>query len=299
MLMNKVLSTFFHSLPVPWQINLKKEVALLYNEAGYGDTLMVGAVAREIKRKYGEVKVTVNRTKEELLRNNPNIDSIGQRYNGIDLNYHYGNVFVGNHFENNIIDVMCKKAGVQNPEHTVDIFLTADEIRGAHSVVNSFRRPVVTIHTTPGDYSNGRKLWPEGHWTVMVKLLRERGCSIIQLGAAEEEHIDETQNFLGKQNIRSTIAIIGEADLHIGIVSSLMHGAEAVKTPTIILYGGFERYTNHSYKGTIPVESNLSCAPCIEANTVIEKCPQNNRCMKEITPEMIIDKVTRVLNLSQ
>jgi len=44
------LHKIFYSLPVSWRIRLKKKVAILYDQAGYGDTLLVGAVAREIKK---------------------------------------------------------------------------------------------------------------------------------------------------------------------------------------------------------------------------------------------------------
>jgi ADP-heptose:LPS heptosyltransferase len=295
--MKKLFSMLFHSLSIPWQIRLKKEVALLYNEAGYGDTLMVGAVAREIKRRYGKVRITVNRVKEELLRNNPNIDNIGQRYNGIDVNYHYGRFNVGKHFERNIIDVMCQKVGIRNPSHSVNIFLTDEEVDYAHSVMDNLEKPAITIQTTADSFDNGRKLWPEGYWVELVELLINKKCSVIQIGGSEERPIKGAYNFLGKQDIRRSIAMIQAADIHIGIVSSLMHGTAAVNTSAVILYGGFERYTNHDYKNIIPIESDISCAPCIEAYTVMEKCPNNNQCMKDITPSVVFNKVVEILNI--
>jgi len=294
--MKKILSLLFHSLPISLQIRLKNEVSLLYNEAGYGDTLMIGTVAGEIKKKYGNVSITVNRAKEELLRNNPNIDYTGQRYDGIDLNYHHGRFNVGKHFEKNIIDVMCRKVGILSPTHAVNIFLTDDEVDYAHSVMDNLKKPVITIQTTADSFDNGRKLWPEEHWAELACLLIDKECSVIQMGGSGENPVKGAHNFLGKQDIRRSIAMIQSADIHVGVVSSLMHGAAAVSTPAVILYGGFERYSNHDYKNVIPIESEISCAPCIEAYTVMEKCPLNNQCMKEIPPQTVFNKVIEILN---
>ncbi len=293
--MKVVVQKIFHALPIPWQIRLKRKVDLLYNEAGYGDTLLVGAVAREIKKKYGNVKITVHRVKEELLRNNPNVDETGHRYNGIDLNYHYGKINVGNHFDKNIIDIMCRKVGVRNVQHTVDIFLTDEERAYAEDKIEPLKRPIITIHATPGSFGQGRKLWPLKYWKKLISMLNKKEYTILQLGSAGEPHIEGSLNLLGTQDIRRSIALMNSADLHIGIVSSLMHGAAAVGTRAIILFGGFERFMAHNYSNIYAFESNIPCAPCIRANTKMEKCPLHTQCMREITPEKVHKKVLAIL----
>lgn len=295
--MKKTFSKLFHSLPIPWQIRFRKKVSLMYDEAGYGDTLMVGAVAREIKNKYGNVHITVNRTKGELLKNNPYIDSTGERYNGIDLNYHYeteSNSSTSS-LNRNLIEVMCKKTGIRNPSHSVDIFLTEDENDYAQKQIENFKSPVITIHTTSDSFDNGRKLWPVEYWEELISMLKKKNCSVIQLGGSGEQYIKGTVDLTGKQDIRHSMAIIKAASLHIGIVSSLMHGAAATGTEAIILFGGFERYFLHGYKNVHPIESHIPCSPCIEAHTNIEKCPLNNQCMREITPEIVFNKVAEIL----
>ncbi len=293
--MKTFLQRIFHSLPVSWQIRLKKKIELLYNEAGFGDTLLVGAVAREIKRKYGPVRITVNRVKEELLRNNPHVDKTSERYNGIDLNYHYGKINVGNHFEKNIIEVMSRKVGVLNAKHAVDIFLTEEELAFAQEKIISLKKPVVSIHTTPGSFAMDRKLWPVKYWNKLVSLLVDQECTVLQLGSAGEEHIAGSINMIGTQNIRRSIALIKFVDLHIGIVSSLMHGAAAVGTPAVILFGGFERFSAHGYKNVHPLESTIPCSPCIEANKKMTTCPLNTRCMRDITPDKVYNIVRDIL----
>ncbi len=294
--MKKILSKIFYHLPVPWQIRIRKKVSLLYNMAGYGDTFMVGAVAREIKKKYGNILITVNGTREEVLKNNPNIDKTGQRYNGIDLNYHYGLYNAGLYFENNLIEVMCKKVGIKEPAHSVDIFLTKDEESYACVQIGNLKKPVITIQIASNSFDNRRKSWPVDYWNKLISMLINKNCTIIQLGGLGEQHIEGTYNLINKQDIRRSIAIVKESDLHIGIVSSLMYGAAAVDTPAIIIFGGFERYATHKYKNIYPFESYIKCSPCIQINKKIDKCPFNNQCMWEITPEMVFDKAIQILN---
>jgi len=296
--MKRIVSELFHALPVSWRIRLRKKVSLLYYEAGYGDTLLAGAVAREIKKHYGAVFVTVNGVKEELLQNNPNVDKTGQRYDGIDINYHYAGAAIDTvrPFNANLIEIMCRKAGIRSPSHAVDIYLTGDEQAFARTQIDGLPRPVVTLHTTSDSFGAGRKLWPQEYWKKLCALLTQKGCSIIQLGGEADAPVAGAIHRAGTMDIRKSIAVIEAADLHIGIVSSLMHGAAAVGTPAVILFGGFERYAMHGYATVTPLESYISCAPCIQPHAVMEPCPYNNKCMRELTPETVFEKVAEVLN---
>ena len=115
------------------------------------------------------------------------------------------------------------------------------------------------------------------------------------MGGSGEQNIKGAVDLTGKLGIRQSIAVIKAANLHIGIVSSLMHGAAATGTEAIILFGGFERYSLHGYKNVHPIESHIECSPCIQAHTKMEKCPVDNQCMREISPEIVFRKASEVL----
>ena len=297
--MIKVLKYFFRTLPISYQIKLKKRVSLFYYDAGFGDTLLIAAVAREVKRKYGnKIKVTVNTQKHNLLLNNPNIDTISNRHYGIDLNYHYGKYQAHNSFTENLIEIMCKKVAINNPEHKVDIYLSEKEISAAQKKVSNIKKPFVTIQAISGSFDAGRKLWPIEQWIDLVSKLNNLGITVIQLGSENENYIQGTTNMTHLKEIRESVAIINEASLHIGVVSSFMHAAAATNTDSIILFGGFEKYSAHQYINITPIESNIECAPCGKTNQKILPCPNNNRCMNEIPPEKIIEIVKKKLNLN-
>lgn len=294
--MISIIRKFIYSLPVKIRIPLLKKVSLLYYDAGLGDTMLVAAVAREIKKHYGmRVKVTVNCKKSELLQNNPYINNISNRYDGIDLNYHYGTLRSTNHFDSNLIDIMCHKVGINSPEHTVDLFLTDEEIANAKNTISKINTPFITIQTTSGSFDAGRKLWPNNYWEELINNLISKNISIVQLGGEKDTPIEGTVNLINKLSIRESAALISLADIHIGVVSSLMHIAEAVNTSAIILFGGFERYRAHDYKNIIPLESHIDCSPCGLINTNMEPCPNDNKCMKEIKPEDAIRAIEGII----
>lgn len=295
--MKSLLRKIIYSLPINIRITLLKKVSLLYYKAGIGDTLMVAAVAREIKKKYGnKIKVTVNCNKNELLENNPYIDNLNNHYDGIDMNYHYGDSRSTNHFDTNLIDIMCHKVNIKKAEHTVDIFLKENEIRKAEEILSTFKRPLITIQTTSGPFDAGRKLWPLEYWKELVEKLSNKGYSIIQLGSTDDSSIEGTINMTGKTTLRESASIISLANLHIGIVSSLMHISEAVSTTALILFGGFERYKAHDYKNIIPFESFVDCSPCGVINTNMSPCSYNNKCMKEISVDTVFKKAEELLS---
>lgn len=276
------------NLPVSTTIRMRGRVELLYDQAGMGDTLMVGAVARELKNRLGNTHVTVHRVIEDLLEGNPYVDDIGTAYRGIDLNYHQSPHIMRRDGSLTLIETMCRKVGIRSAENRLDMYLTKEERKNAYQALSTFPRPVITIQTTAGAYGAARKHWPHKHWKQLVSLLRQHlGATVIHLGGSGERAVDGAVNFLGSRAIRDSIAVLEQADLHIGIVSSLMHAADAVGTESVILYGGFEPYELHAYETVYPISSSPPCAPCITVRGRVAPCPNNSLCMTTISPDIV------------
>ncbi len=282
--------------PVSTTIRMRGRVELLYDQAGMGDTLMVGAVARELKSRIGNIHVTVHRVMGDLLQGNPCVDEIGTAYRGIDLNYHQSPHIMRLNGSLTLIETMCRKAGIRSVENRLDMYLTKEERKNAYQALITFPRPVITIQTTAGAYGAARKHWPHKHWKRLASLLRRRlGATVIHLGGSDEKAIDGAVNFLGSRTIRDSVAVLEQADLHIGIVSSLMHAAHAVGTKSVILYGGFEPYGLHAYETVYPLSSSPPCAPCITVCGRAAPCPNNNVCMTTISPDIVLRTAENLL----
>ena len=295
-MLKRLLYRLFYLLPLWMRMRITGKIELLYQDAGYGDTFLVAAVCRELKKKYPYISVTVNRTKAEILYKNPHIDHISNRFRGIDLNYHFNGDGTSWNFKKNILDHMCEKVGIPYPEHRVDIFLSEEEMMYGLKTCSLYKQPRITIQASSSSFDSGRKAWPQRYWEQLIKKLSAMNCTIIQLGDKNDIYLSGALHYIGTQDIRRTIAIIACSNLHIGIVSSLMYGASAVHTPACILYGGFERYILHDLPGVYPIESLCECSPCITANTRIPPCPNSVICMQHITPDLVFKNVVNLIN---
>lgn len=289
--MIKIFRPVFRHLPLPFQFRLINRIELLYYDAGIGDSFLVGAVAREIKKKYGPKFIIVNGCHHEIFLNNPNVNQTGNAYRGIDLNYHRPQIFRGN-----FIRDMCRRLGINNPENKVDLFITEDEVRWAKEKAKDYSHPFITIQTEAGGFSADRKLWDVEKWIELVKMLSRR-FTLIQLGGKQDRVIPGTVPLSGVLTIRQSAALIQQAQLHIGLVSSLMHVSNAMNTKAIILFGGFEKPEYHNYHNVSAIYSPVYCAPCITFNTKIPPCPNQKICIKDITVEKVLNQVQNVLGI--
>lgn len=119
-----------------------------------------------------------------------------------------------------------------------------------------------------------------------------------ELGRYLHEHSRaEILDLTGKCSLLASAAIIKRSRLLLANDSGLMHIAEAVQTPVLALFGsttrelGFfpQRATSHVLE-----HPNLDCRPCSHLGH--HACPRKHfRCMKEITPQRVLDEIKRAL----
>jgi heptosyltransferase-2 len=69
------------------------------------------------------------------------------------------------------------------------------------------------------------------------------------------------------------------------------HVAIAYNVPTVVLMGPTDpRVTHSSYPKALILRQDVPCGPCY-----LRQCPTDHRCMKMITPEMVIDAAKELL----
>lgn len=81
------------------------------------------------------------------------------------------------------------------------------------------QQPVIIMHAGAGEDS---KLWPEGQWRELKKLL------------ASDFHVEEMKPEDG--TLREAIERIRHADMYVGLDSGLTHAAAALGVPTVCLF---------------------------------------------------------------
>jgi ADP-heptose:LPS heptosyltransferase len=143
--------------------------------------------------------------------------------------------------------------------------------------------------------------WPVEKWAPLVAALREQGFTdIAQLGVGRYMNFGQVAlpavpgavSLIDALSLDEAFAVISLARLHIGIDSGLLHIAAAVGTPGVGIFGmtspqfRFSKKYNQSF-----VVSGVDCQGCYHRLPRVDwitNCPQNIRCMQEISVETVL-----------
>ena len=149
------------------------------------------------------------------------------------------------------------------------------------------------------------RAWPQTHWKRLIEHIDPHIPVIITGGKGEEEYFDAIRPFpnnvidlVGKTPLADLIAITEHAKAMITTDTGPAHLASALNTPVYALIGP----TNYKATGPYKTPYNevhvislyLECSPCYTRPEVMFACT-NNRCMNEITPEQVLERITPVL----
>jgi ADP-heptose:LPS heptosyltransferase len=153
----------------------------------------------------------------------------------------------------------------------------------------------VVVHSKP----NPRlptKDWGLDRWKGLSELLHEQKIAIRQVGAKEEPLLPFAEDLRGTPPAELPPIVAGSAAV-ICLVGFLMHLAEAVGTPTIVIYGGREHPAIDGYPDQIHLASSpLACRGrwgCHLGPDIT--CPHDMKCMNGLTPELVASTLLTIL----
>jgi len=187
-------------------------------------------------------------------------------------------------------DLFYKSTGLEGGEEDIVFPLKKEHFKFSQLLAGT---KYVTVHNG-ADISRQTKCWPTSHWSKLVAMLKKRGYKVIQVGKSLEEEIEGVQNLCGMTSIFETAGLIAQAEFHIDTEGGLVHIAKGVGTRCIVLFGPTP-IDCFGYKDNINIVSSISCRGCWWSTDFWWRdCPQGYelpKCMKEITPDMVYDKV--------
>jgi heptosyltransferase II len=157
-------------------------------------------------------------------------------------------------------------------------------------------KPVLIL--CPGAKSGYTKCWPELHYAAVANHFLKNDWQVWILGGkAEEEsalHINSKTDHQCKDltttNLEEAVDLISVASMVVCNDSGPMHIAAGLQRPIVAIYGSSSpRFTPPLCENTTILSLDLECQPCFKS-----KCPlKHHRCMKEISPEMVINKIRK------
>ena len=170
----------------------------------------------------------------------------------------------------------------QEPRHATEI-LTRHHITGRDRVIG----------VNPGaTYGSAKRWFPDRYAALCDRIQKHHGARVIVFGGPGEKvvgcQVAESMqqpcvNLCGKTKLREAMALIERCELFITNDSGLMHVAAAFDVPLVAIFGSTNPITTGPSSPTSRVvRVPIPCSPCLKP-----RCPEDHRCMKEITVDMV------------
>jgi hypothetical protein len=263
----------------PWRA---KEVHLSKAE-GVGDVLLCTPAVRELRRRNPGCRVHFYTQYPGLLRGLQYIDEVHMTSEAPanSLVLQYGDAIPP---EAHLARLMGDVLGLEVSDVTPDCAVDSTLVERWGDAWKDLPRPHVVILRRAGNWTPNKN-WQDESWVTLVDSLLKFG-TVIEIGAMDEKATLPAGPYVdlrGRTNLEELVAAIAAADLYIGPDSGPMHIAAAVKTPGIVIAGGYINpklvvYTGHTYFYT-PVP----CSPC----WLQEPCPFDRKCLAAIAPAAV------------
>lgn len=153
-----------------------------------------------------------------------------------------------------------------------------------------------------GGYRSHRA-WPESHWVRLVELLREAtGWPVLVNGTREEQAF--FSDLLASPGVHSLmgstlptlVSALSNGECLVSVDTGTVHLATALATPVVALFGPTNPALTGPYSRDMEnrvLASGLDCQPCV--NTAAQKQCTLNRCMAELSPEMVFAACRQVI----
>lgn len=142
-------------------------------------------------------------------------------------------------------------------------------------------------------------IWAKKHWPYFGPLATAIkgwfGGSVVGVGGPGElDGIRLDVDFCGKLRFTETAKVISQVDLFISTDTGCMHAADALKVPTIAIFGPTLTSKNGPVsKNSKVVQSRIGCAPC-QYSGMFYTCTVY-LCMNSISPGDVMREARRML----
>ena len=130
------------------------------------------------------------------------------------------------------------------------------------------------------------KNWPLKNWSELLsKLISE--YEVIQLGDKNEPMFEGVKTFAGKISMRESAALLSRVNFFIGPDSLLMHIANGLRIPSVIIFGGSRPVECFGYDDNINLSEKPECSPCW-IHDGYEVCEHDLSCLQAITVNRVL-----------
>ena len=160
----------------------------------------------------------------------------------------------------------------------------------------------MVIGLNPGARYGASKCWPPEYFASLAELLEQRwNCRLLLFIGPGEERIGHKIVQLSKAAIINTGAdnvdlallkpLIQRCRLLVTNDTGPRHYAVAFGIPVVVIMGPTDpRYTHANLEKTMVLRQELDCSPCH-----LKECPLEHSCMREISPEAVLQAAEQLV----
>jgi len=193
---------------------------------------------------------------------------------------------------------LAEYLGAPITDRRMELGITEQERSEAEAAVGSIENLIVLV---PGANFGSSKCWmPERFARVADQLIAERNATVLIASSPAELPIVDAimQAATRKERLIPLAKFNGGKGLSLGALKEIVrrsqlmicndtgprHFAAALGTPVVTLFGPTDPvWAETFYDKERQVRIDVPCGPC-----QLKKCPIDHRCMKGITPEMVL-----------
>lgn len=135
------------------------------------------------------------------------------------------------------------------------------------------------------------KQWPVERFRAVARALAARH-RVLQLSGPDQPALDPRIPRLMTPSFREALATLGAAQLHIGPEGGLHHGAAAMGTPAVVVFGGFTAPEILGYEGHVNLTGDAGEA----CGTRFGMCPHCRAALERITVDEVLHHARRLLD---
>jgi heptosyltransferase-2 len=194
-------------------------------------------------------------------------------------------------------------AGLRSDGRELTLRVSEEERHGAEAFLSEYQisrgQPLVGV--SPGaTYGPAKRWFPERFAALCDRLQEFYGACIVILGGPDDagagDQVSRAMkvppvNLCGKTTLRQAVSVIDRCHLFVTNDSGLMHVAAALDIPLVAIFGSTNPVTTGpSGSKSHIVRVPMACSPCLKPS-----CPEDHRCMEEITVDQVYEVAKTLL----
>lgn len=293
--------------------NKRNSILILRANGGLGDILIHRMIFQDFKRVMPDAKIcfACPTLYHQAVQDHPYIDEILDSKN-VDTNdyitfYNTSNacaryeLSISPRSDKNRSDIWANHCGVELTNHEMHITLETKIKEEAKQEIEKYRDANgLSVLFTPISAMANKNL-NKGQMIETVKALRYKGFYVYTSHTGYIECLQDIGVPNLKGNIRKWMGYVNEADYVVSVDTAALHMAGGIKKPFVGIFAFTDGKIYTKYYPTAELvqkhrdNGDWSCGPCYNWPTCqkTRNCPKP--CLTEITPEMIIKGIDKML----